>query len=177
MRDVIDLLEPLLAWLAAIPMRAWFAVVVVLALQRVVARFGMLAYAVFALPGTLAHEGAHWLLAQLLFAKPSFPTLWPERTAGGWRLGSVAFNAGWWRAVPIAMAPLLLLPLAAWWMSTFLSDASGAAFALHAWIAGTLVNASLPSRADLRLAVPGLTILACGVIVIAWLAGSNALRF
>ena len=158
--------------LGSIPARAWWAVGTVLVLQRLVARLGMWPYALFALPGTVAHESAHWLVAKLLFAQPRFPGLWPVRTPQGWRLGSVEFRAPWWRAAPIAIAPLALVPLALLWMSHALATAHGAMFALHAWVAGTLLNAALPSRADWRIALPTLALLA--VVAGVWfVAGSR----
>src|SRR6185369_8396183 len=73
---------------------------------------GMWIYALTALPGTLAHELAHFVVAFVLGARPAFPSLLPVRTQRGWQLGSVQFRVGQARALPIAMAPLLLAPLA-----------------------------------------------------------------
>jgi hypothetical protein len=157
--------------LALAPAHAWAAVLVVPVLQRFVARLGLWPYAVFALPGTLAHEASHWLVAALTGARPRGLRLWPERTPHGWRLGSVAFQPAWWRTAAIALAPLALLPLALIWTIAFVAPADGIAFAVHAWIAGTLLGGSLPSRADLRLAGPALV----GVLAVA-LAALLALR-
>ena len=43
-------------------------VIAMLALMRVASRLGMWAYAAIALPGTFAHELAHYLVALLLLA-------------------------------------------------------------------------------------------------------------
>ena len=78
-------------------------VLVALAIIRVSRHAGMWIYALIALPGTLAHELAHFIVAWVLFAHPRFPSLVPIRMeSGGWRLGSVAFRAGYVRAMPIA---------------------------------------------------------------------------
>ena len=130
-------------------------------------RLGMWSYALVALPGTLAHELAHYLVAALLLAKPSFPSLRPQRTLHGWRLGSVAFRAGPLRSVPIALAPLLLAPLAWAWAVTFMAPAGWPLVAVHAWIVGALLAACLPSRADLQIAFPALAVL-IGLGLIAW---------
>lgn len=156
------LFDALLPALADVPVVAWLAVGAVVLLQRLSAGLGLWAYALIALPGTLAHELAHYLVAQVLLARPRLPHLWPERTAEGWRLGSVAFVAPWWRAMPIALAPLLLAPGALAWLLHFLVPARGLALALHAWVVGTMLGASLPSRADWRIAAPGL--LATGIV-------------
>ena len=164
--------SPVPALIHSIPPAAWLAVGLVLLAQRGVARLGMWPYALFALPGTLAHELMHWGVAKLLVARPRFPALVPERVPGGWRLGSVAFSAPWWRAAPIALAPIALAPLAFWWMGSLLAPASGGAFAVHAWVAGTLLNAALPSRTDWRIAAPSLLLVA--VLAGAWLAWGYA---
>lgn len=163
----MTLLPSAVGRIEAVPVSAWLAVAGVLVAERVVARLGMWPYALFALPGTLAHEAAHWLVAKLLFARPRFPDLRPARTARGWRLGSVAFAGPWWRAAPIALAPLALFPLALWWTVALLAPASAGAFAVHAWIAGTLLNAALPSRADWRIAAPSLLVLGA-LVLAAW---------
>ena len=160
-------IDRLYASLAALPASAWAALAVVLAVQRLARRFGLWAYAAFALPGTLAHELAHFGVALVLAGDPRLPRLWPQRTERGWRLGSVAFRAPWWRAGPIALAPLLLMPASLAWLIVFVADARGMALALHAWIAGTLLSAALPSRADLRIAAPFLAL--AGVVLLAYL--------
>jgi hypothetical protein len=137
---------------------ALLPVAIAFALIRLSGRFGMWAYALAALPGTMAHEFAHWLVALVLGAQPQFPRLLPERTVHGWRLGSVRFRPGMFRAVPIVLAPFALLPLAWWWTLAFVTPADWPWRALHAWIAASLLSASLPSRADFRIALPALAI-------------------
>src|SRR5690349_19261760 len=66
---------------------------------------GIWIYAMVALPGTLAHELAHFVVAFVLGAQPSLPSVRPIRTERGWRLGSVTFRVGYARALPIALAP------------------------------------------------------------------------
>ena len=131
---------------------------------------GMWIYALTALPGTFAHELAHFIVAFVLGAQPQFPSLIPQRTAGGWRLGSVAVRAGPVRALPIAMAPLLLAPLGLWWASVLMHPAAGALYFLHTWIVAALLTASLPSKADLKLAWPGFAVLAllAAIAIGAW---------
>lgn len=164
-----DWIDRLVAGLAAVPPHAWLAVAAVLLVQRLARRFGLWAYAAVALPGTLAHELAHYIVALVLAGDPRLPRLWPRRTDSGWRLGSVAFRAPWWRAGPIALAPVLLVPASLAWLLMFVADARGAWLALHAWIAGTLLSAGLPSRTDLRIAAPSLAVMAaCTAAFIAW---------
>ena len=102
---------------------------------------GMWVYALVALPGTALHELAHFTLALLLGARPSFPSLIPQRTARGWRLGEVRFHAGRVRAMFIALAPLLLAPLALWWAAAWQGPGAWPWYALIVWIVAALLQA------------------------------------
>lgn len=131
---------------------------------------GMWIYALVALPGTLAHELAHFIVALVLFAHPRFPSLIPIRMErGGWRLGSVAFRSDYARALPIAMAPFALAPLALWWAGTFLHAASWPLYGLHVWLVAAMMTASVPSMADFKLALPALIVVSVIFLVILWM--------
>ena len=162
-------LQGWIAVLRSVPATDYAIALAALLLIRLCTRLGMWVYALIALPGTFAHELAHYLCALLLRAQPTFPSLVPERTAQGWRLGSVKFRAGMLRSVPIALAPFLLFPLALVWLVVFLAPASGPMLFVHAWIVGALLSACLPSRADFRIAFPALAIIAV-LALLAWLA-------
>jgi hypothetical protein len=129
---------------------------------------GMWIYALIALPGTFAHELAHFVVAWVLGARPTYPSLVPVRTARGWRLGSVTFRVGYLRAMPIALAPLILAPLALWWAAALLHPASWPLYGLHVWVVAALLTASLPSVTDLKLALPALGVLVV-IGLIAWM--------
>ncbi len=112
--------------------------------------------AVLALPGTFAHEAAHYVVGAALGARPQGFTVWPRRHGAMVRLGAVSFarigllNGAW-----VALAPLALMPLAA----------LGLAFAMlplwdaRQWlgwtaagcVTGAILFAALPSWQDLRL--------------------------
>lgn len=71
-------------------------------------------YSILSLPGTLAHEAAHFVVGLLLNARPAGffggLTLIPKRENNGWTLGSVSFyNINSFNALPVALAPMLLL--------------------------------------------------------------------
>jgi len=148
-------------------------ILVALAIIRLSRHAGMWIYALVALPGTLAHELAHFIVALVLFAHPRFPSLAPIRMeSGGWRLGSVAFRANFARALPIAMAPIALAPLALWWAGTFLHAATWPLYGLHAWIVAAMITASVPSPADFKLAFPALialVVVAAIILAILWM--------
>jgi len=131
---------------------------------------GMWIYALTALPGTVAHELAHFVVAFVLGAQPALPSLMPVRTQRGWQLGSVAFRVGHARALPIAMAPLVLAPVALWWAAVLLHPALPPLYFLHAWIVAALFTASLPSTTDFKLALPALGVLALLALIaaVAW---------
>jgi len=80
----------------------------------------------------------------------------------------VAFRVGRLRAMPIALAPLVLLPLALWWAGAFLRTPTWPLYCLHAWIVAALLTASFPSREDWKLALPALIVL---FVVAALIAG------
>ncbi|NVO00466.1 MAG: hypothetical protein HXX17_14195 [Geobacteraceae bacterium] len=108
------------------------------------------------LPGVVLHELAHLLTGLLLRAQPvGFSLLPKQRCDGRWTLGSVAFRrVTAFNAVPIALAPLGLLPSAyfiyiSWyrWLPLTLTNTLflyGAVF--------LLVANALPSRQDITVA-------------------------
>ena len=73
--------------------------------------------ALFWWAGTVGHELCHFVVGFLLWAKPTRIDLIPRRDSatGGLVLGSVTFeNLVWWNKLPVATAPLLLLPVGYW---------------------------------------------------------------
>jgi len=153
----------------------WACIAASALIQRLAARLGPWLCALVALPGTLAHELAHYAIATILRAQPTLPSLLPKRTADGWQLGAVAFRAGPLRALPIAMAPVVLAPLALWIaLHTMAGHPVGGPYVAWAWACGALVHAGLPSRQDWRVAAPGLGIVA--VLAGLAVAGLYALR-
>ena len=120
------------------------------------ARASMWRIALLSFPGTAAHELAHLLVGLLLGAKPHGFSVWPQADGRGWRLGSVAFGRiGLFNGAWVALAPLLLLPLAwlclvgvllplwthrqwGWWL-------------LAGYVTATTLFAALPSWQDLKI--------------------------
>ena len=69
----------------------------------------------FALPGTVLHEAAHWCVGLLLGAQPRQWTVIPQIQQQHIRLGQVSFaRLRWWNALPVGLAPLMLLPIGVW---------------------------------------------------------------
>src|SRR5207253_2132543 len=76
-------------------------------------RNSMWRIALLSLPGTIAHELAHFVVGLVLLAKPRGFSIWPRAHAHTWTLGSVSFgNIGLLNGAFVALAPLLLLPIA-----------------------------------------------------------------
>jgi hypothetical protein len=131
-------------------------VVAMLLGQRMARSGGIVAIALVRLPGVILHELAHLLAGTLLRAGPAGFSLVPRHRGNGrWTLGSVSFRrVTAVNAVPVALAPLGLLPLAlllgrhwfAWFPPTLTTT-----LLLYA-TACLLAGNALPSRQDLRVA-------------------------
>lgn len=147
---------------ASLPSSTHCLIGIMLVIQHAIApRLGMWAFSLFSLPGTIAHEMSHWLVALVLGARPSFPRLVPKREAGGWTLGSVKASPDIVTRIPIALAPFALLPLGMWYAVAH-SEAHGGWYLVHLWVASTVIYASLPSRQDWLVALPAVI---CVVVV------------
>jgi hypothetical protein len=159
-----ELTSIMLSWVTTLTFADKAVLVFVLLFHRVMAMLGIWTYALFTLLGTIFHEGLHWACATVLGANPSFPRLIPERTPTGWRLGSVSFTPGLLKNIPIALAPFLLAPFGLWWAAEYMHLATGWWYVMHAWIAGTVIMASLPSSQDWKIAAPALILCAIGLV-------------
>lgn len=113
-------------------------------------------FAVLALPGTLAHEAAHWLVSLLLFGKPAGFTVWPTRQGSVWTLGQVTTrNPTWYNQAPIALAPLLLLPAVYLSYERLIVPVPSWSWqhGLALYLTAAIIHGAIPSLPDWRLAV------------------------
>lgn len=137
--------------------------------------------ALLAFPGTFVHELVHFLVGLLLLAKPAGLSLRPKRAEGGWILGSVSFRRiGIFNGAFVALAPLLLLPLA--WLCLiqialpFWVEHRWSGWLLAGYLTATLLFSAVPSRQDLKQGGP--SILFYGILGgLGWLLSSVALRY
>jgi hypothetical protein len=120
------------------------------------ARASMWRVALLSFPGTAAHELAHFIVGLLLRAQPHGLSLWPRADGRGWRLGSVSFGRiGLFNGAWIALAPLLLLPLA--WLGLFhallplWAEGRWGWWLFAGYLTATALFAALPSFQDLKL--------------------------
>jgi hypothetical protein len=120
------------------------------------------------LPGVVLHELAHFMVGMVLGADPVSFSLIPQRRGDGrWALGSVVFRRITpFNAVPIACAPLGLVPLAffvhgSWfnWLPVTLANTLWLYVVLF-----LLAGNALPSRQDLRVAANWQSLLLYGSI-------------
>jgi hypothetical protein len=150
---------------------------VMLVAIRAVRRWTWL-YALSVLPGTLAHEAMHWLAGWLFGARPVSLSILPRGMPDGeLLLGRVLFmRLRWWNAVPVALAPFLLIPLSAgllWHSAGWLALAwPSAGLKL---LAVQCLLATWPSGRDWRHALAGAAV--AGALTLAGLYLYNRLGF
>jgi hypothetical protein len=109
--------------------------------------------ALLLLPGTAAHEFAHYAVALATRGRPQAPRLTPRATgAQRWQLGEVRFEPAAGRTALVALAPLYLVPLLAWmlWQVAEGPPSVGQAGAGYAF--GLSIWAMWPSGTDWALA-------------------------
>lgn len=105
----------------------------------------------YVLPGTIAHEFSHFIIGLISFGNPSSFSLIPKKEGGGFVLGSVSFsNIRFFNAIPIALAPLLLL-IAAFSALKASVGTSITEQLMWGFIIFNLVFSSKPSSADFKV--------------------------
>jgi hypothetical protein len=135
-------------------------------------RGSMWVIALLSFPGTLAHEATHLIVGLLLLARPHGFSLWPRRDRDHWRLGAVSFgNIGLLNGAPVALAPLLLLPISWLCLVHFLlplwADDRWGWWLLAGYLTATALFAALPSFQDIVLGGRSLALYAA-VAALAW---------
>ena len=105
--------------------------------------------------GTIFHELIHYIFGLILGARPTRFSLLPKATESSYVLGSVSFaGLRGWQAPPVALAPLVLLPVAYLIEQYFFSYVPfnlATYFAYVFTLVVTIENA-LPSIADIKVA-------------------------
>jgi len=140
---------------------------------------GILALAIWSMPGVILHELAHLLTGILFRARPTGFSLIPARHGNRWRLGGVRFaRITAFNALPVALAPLglagVLLCLARNWFTWF-APTLQSTLVFYA-VAYYCLSSALPSREDLRIACSWKSILLYSLLAtIVWLGFQSAL--
>jgi len=135
---------------------------------------GIFIVALWNLLGVILHESAHLLVGLLFQAAPTGFSIFPRRNGNRWQLGSVRFSRiTAVNAVPVALAPLSLVPLAyltaIYWFDWFAASLA-TTLGLYAAVFILLYNA-LPSVQDLRVASNWRSLLLYGslaLLAVAW---------
>jgi hypothetical protein len=108
---------------------------------------------IMAWPGTAMHEILHWIVGWATLARPTSISLFPKIDGDRAILGSVWFeNIGWWNAVPVALAPLLGIPLCIMFVGAMPPIDLSTTGAFTAWVAASVLSQSFPSREDWQVA-------------------------
>lgn len=125
------------------------------------------------LPGTIAHELAHFIVGFLLHAQPQGFSIWPRARGRGWTLGSVSFrNIGLLNGASVALAPLLFLPIA--WLCLIhvlvplWIEGQWGYWLLAGYLAATALFAALPSFQDIKLGGPSILLYAALGVPLWW---------
>ena len=108
------------------------------------------------IPGTFLHELMHYLVGSLLNARPVNFTIFPQRNLDGdYVMGSVGFSKiTFYNAVPSAMAPLLLLPIA-FYINRYALPLMAPTFfnyILYVLLQTIIIENAIPSGADFKVA-------------------------
>lgn len=119
-------------------------------------------YWLVAWPSTVLHEGSHWLMAWLLQGTPSqfhvwpdWAALWGQRPSGAgsaFSLGSVQFIPNHYNSASVALAPLLLWPLTAFWLCLAMRPKRWGLRLMWLYVAASSLTSSWPSAPDWQLA-------------------------
>lgn len=104
-------------------------------------------------PGTVVHEIMHYLVGKLLFADPQAIKILPTHDEQGEIYGSVTFgNLAWYNAAPVALAPLLGLPLALYMFGHTHYFVNTWLVIPFVWILVAIISQSMPSSTDWHVA-------------------------
>ena len=172
--------DHLKAFMLAEPNPAWHAlglllVILLFIIRRWASRTNIIMVFLSGWPGVVLHELCHLIIGLLFNARPSRLSLIPERNdrEGSWTLGSVEFRRiTALNAVPIALAPLLLVVFAyclfRYWRYFFPLQSMLNTLGLYG-VMFVLVYNSVPSRQDIRVACNWRSLLLYGAICFALL--------
>lgn len=141
------------------------ALLAALCVRHAAKRSGAFGTGMMYMIGTIGHELLHFIVGLLLNAKPIELNLWPEKTEGGYRLGSVVFaNIRWYNALFVSMAPLLGLLIVFFYTDYRVTQQSSFRLEtndLLAWLVmAQALLSSWPSSQDFKVALTSWPIIA-----------------
>jgi len=112
-------------------------------------------FALISLPATLFHELMHFIVSLFTFGMPRKISIFPEKSDNGYTLGYVeSYNVRWYNGLLIGLAPLLLIPIDFYFFKLYLINETNIYYILvKGYIAATLLEGSIPSITDIKLAI------------------------
>jgi hypothetical protein len=111
--------------------------------------YSLLLYSAVTLPGTFLHELAHYLTAAAMGGSPGNFSLLPS----GNTLGSVTFHPNWYNAASVALAPLLLAPMTAFFAAISARSNNPSQILLGGYFSACSWVACTPSPQDFSIAL------------------------
>lgn len=108
------------------------------------------------IPGTFLHELMHLTIGALFNARPCNFSIFPKRNEyGEYVMGSVGFrNITYYNAIPAALAPILLLPIA-FYLDRYIRPTISPSvlnYILYILLQTILIENAIPSRVDFQVA-------------------------
>lgn len=102
------------------------------------------------LPGVILHELMHYIVASIL-AKPLSFSVWPKKEGSQVTLGTVKVaGVNWLTSAPIAMAPLLLVPVSYFVFMQSIQFDSYLSKAIGLFLTVNILNSATPSIPDFK---------------------------
>lgn len=135
-------------------MLALLAVLLIGLVHRWVSQQGSIFLVATNLPVSFAHESTHYIAARLLGGRPSTFSVLPKKDrTKQWVLGSVTFSPTPLSALPVALAPLILLPMGFYLLHIGLELSQGSLLevTVTCLVAYLLIAASIPSGQDFKV--------------------------
>ena len=125
--------------------------------------------------GTFFHELAHLMVSVVLNGKPVKVSLFPKKIEDSYILGYVKnSNITWYNALPIALAPLLLLVAVYFIHSDFFNyfDFNFINYLLYIFLLVSFLDSAIPSVQDIKIAFSNFGFLVYfGIIILAFYQG------
>lgn len=107
-----------------------------------------------ALPATLFHELAHYVISYITYGKPNKLSIIPKKEGNGWTLGYVtSTNLRWDNQAIVALAPLLLFPGIYYVLDYALKETVWYFLCVYGYILANFIQGAIPSSVDLKLAI------------------------
>lgn len=106
-----------------------------------------------ALPATLFHELAHYVISYITFGKPVKFSIIPKKEENGWTLGYVSStNLRWDNQALVALAPFLLLPGMYYVLEYAGKETIWYFLCVYGYILANFLHGAIPSSVDFKLA-------------------------